>query len=316
MFPFIFRSLSPGGSAGHLSIFIFHRVLAVADPLLPFEPSAEQFEWMARFFAKTFNVLPLSEAAQRLRDGTLPPAAATITFDDGYADNLEVAWPILERYGLAATFFIATAFLDGGRMWNDQVIEMVRRAPQGDLDLSEFDLGVHHLSDVDTRINCYGKILGKLKYFEHERRAVVSEEIATRGGVPRQSDLMMTRDQLRTLRGLGAEIGAHTRTHPILELLDDTCARREIEAGKMELESILGEPVSVFAYPNGVPGRDCTARHARIVEQLGFSSSVTTEPRFASPHSDLYQLPRFTPWDRSPAMFAARCLKQLWKDRG
>ena len=53
---------------------------------------------MARFISRAFNVLSLSDAARRLKDGTLPAAAAVITFDDGYADNLEVAWPILERY--------------------------------------------------------------------------------------------------------------------------------------------------------------------------------------------------------------------------
>lgn len=313
MFPLLFRTLSPAGTAARLSIFIFHRVLPVADPLLPGEPSAEQFEWMARFFAKSFNVLPLSEAARRLREGTLPAAAAAITFDDGYADNLDIAWPILERYKLPATIFIATAFLDGGRMWNDQVIEAVRLAPQGELDLKEFDLGIHAVGDVDSRVACYSKVLGQLKYFEHERRAAVAKEIAIRGGVPSHCDLMMTRDQLRTLRSLGAEIGAHTHTHPILELLDDASARREIETGKLELETILGEAVSAFAYPNGVPGRDCTARHARIVQQLGFSSAVTTEPRCAGANADCHQLPRFIPWDRSPTKFAARCLKQLWQ---
>jgi peptidoglycan/xylan/chitin deacetylase (PgdA/CDA1 family) len=315
LFPFLFRTLSPSGAAARLSIFIFHRVLPVADPLLPYEPSAEQFEWIARFFAKTYNVLPLSEAARRLHEGTLPAAAATITFDDGYADNLEIAWPILKRNSLPATFFISTAFLDGGRMWNDQVIEAVRQAPESQLNLQRFNLGIHTLGDIDSRIACYGNILGRLKYFEHERRAAIAEEIADSCGVPLECGLMMTRDQLRTLRRSGAEIGAHTHTHPILELMDDFQASREIEAGKSELETIIGEPVTVFAYPNGVPGRDCSVRHAKIVKQLGFSAAVTTEPKFASNKSDLHQLPRFTPWDRSPAKFSARCLKQLWQDR-
>ena len=174
---------------------------------------------------------------------------------------------------------------------------------------------VHALSDVASRIGCYCKVLGKLKYFEHGRRSAVADEIGNRGGVTGQSNLMMTRNQLRTLRAAGAEIGAHTHTHPILELLDDHQASLEIEAGKMELESILGEPVKVFAYPNGVPGRDCTTRHAQIVERMGFVTAVTTEPIFADASSDLYQLPRFTPWDRSPAKFTARCLKQLWLGR-
>lgn len=281
----------------------------------PFEPSAEQFDWIARFISKTFNVFPLSEAARHLKAGTLPAAAAVITFDDGYADNLEVAWPVLERYGIPATFFIATAFLDGGRMWNDEVIEAVGKAPVGQYDLQKFGLGNYFLTDSASRVHCYEAVLGKLKYFEHMHRCEVARAIGRQGGLPEQSDLMMTRIQLRKLHAAGAEIGAHTHTHPILECLDDKKAIAEIEAGKLELQSILKAPVTVFAYPNGVPDRDCSARHSEMVRKLGFEAAVSTEPRFTKANADIFQLPRFTPWDRTPKRFAARCLMQLWHSR-
>jgi peptidoglycan/xylan/chitin deacetylase (PgdA/CDA1 family) len=312
----LFRALSPAGASARLSIFIFHRVLPATDPLLPFEPSAEQFDWMARVVSRNFKVLPLGEAVRRLKAGTLPPAAAAITFDDGYADNFEVAWPILADHGIPATFFIATAFLDGGRMWNDEVIEAFRKVPEGELNLRQFDLGTHELRDTASRIRGYEAVLGKLKYFEHHRRAEVARTIGRQAAVPERSELMMSRSQLRKLRAAGAEIGAHTHTHPILEGLKDEHAFAEIEAGKLELESILGETVAVFAYPNGVPGRDCSARHGKMVEKLGFAGAVSTEPRFANAQADPFHLPRFTPWDRTPQRFAARCLWQLWNSRG
>lgn len=312
----LYRLLSPAGNKGQLSIFIFHRVLADADPLLPFEPSAEQFTWMARHFARSYSVLPLGEAVRRLQDGTLPAAAATITFDDGYADNFQVAWPILQRYALPATFFIATAFLDGGRMWNDDIIETVRNMPDGYLNLDAFGLGTHNLCDTTSRIRCYESILGKLKYFEHFQRMDTARQIALQAGLPATSNLMMTRNELRSLQASGAEIGAHTHTHPILECLSDTQARAEIEQGKYELESILGSPVRVFAYPNGVPTRDCSRRHAVMAKKIGFEAAVTTEQKLVSAASaDLFQLPRFTPWDRTPLRFAARNLIELFRAR-
>ncbi len=312
----LYRLLSPAGNKGQLSIFIFHRVLLDADPLLPFEPSAEQFTWMARYFARTYNVLPLGEAVCRLQAGTLPAAAATITFDDGYADNFQVAWPILQRYALPATFFIATAFLNGGRMWNDDIIETVRVLPPGEFDLGALGLGTHNLSDTLSRIRCYQAVLGKLKYFEHSQRTDIARQIALRAGLPAASNLMMTRMELQTLMASGAEIGAHTHTHPILERLPDTLAYAEIEQGKCELESILGSRVHVFAYPNGAPKRDWSDRHATMVKQIGFEAAVTTEPRFAHVASaKIFQLPRFTPWDRSPLRFAARNLMELWRGR-
>jgi peptidoglycan/xylan/chitin deacetylase (PgdA/CDA1 family) len=311
LWPLISRRLAPGGSNGKLSIFIFHRVLAVADPLLPFEPSAEEFDWMVNFISRTFNVLPLGEAASLLKAGTLPPAAAAITFDDGYADNLLVAWPILKRYEVPATFFIATSFLEGGRMWNDDVIEAFRISRIDELDLRELDLGVHQLTDATSRVNGYEAVLGKLKYFEHRRRSETAREIARRCALPEVAELMMTNRQLRLLHEEGAEIGGHTRTHPILEQLDDAAAMQEIESGKQELETLLGTEVQVFAYPNGVPGRDCSARHAEMARQAGFTAAVSTRQACANSACDIYQLPRFTPWDRTPLRFAMRSMMNL-----
>jgi hypothetical protein len=120
----LFSWLSPAGPGARLSVLIFHRVLARPDPLFPGRggrPST--FDAICRWLRHWFEVLPLDRAVQALRDGTLPARAAAITFDDGYADNHDLALPMLEAAGLSACFFIATGFLDGGRMWNDVLIE-------------------------------------------------------------------------------------------------------------------------------------------------------------------------------------------------
>lgn len=305
------RLLSRGGENGRLSIFIFHRVLPHPDPLLPGEPTAQQFEWMVATIARSFRVLPLGTATALLAQGWLPPCAAAVTFDDGYADNLTVAWPVLARHGVPATFFIATAFLDGGRMFNDDIIEAVRRTPEGILDWSEHDLGVHRISDAASRVACCNAVLPRLKYFEHERRASVARTLARKAGVEEASALMLTGAQLRQLRAGGAGIGAHTHTHPILELLDDAAAEREIRVGKDVLEGLLQEEVALFAYPNGQPRRDYSARHAALVRKLGFRAAVTTEMTAAKSGSDPFELPRFTPWDRTRGRFALRCVSGL-----
>jgi peptidoglycan/xylan/chitin deacetylase (PgdA/CDA1 family) len=104
------------------------------------------------------------------------------------------------------------------------------------------------------------------------------------------------------------EIGAHTATHPILTRLAPADARREIDQSRERLTAILGEPVSLFAYPNGKPGQDYGAEHVRMVRDAGFTAAVSTAWGVASTNSDLFQLPRFTPWDRRPAKFALRLL--------
>jgi peptidoglycan/xylan/chitin deacetylase (PgdA/CDA1 family) len=87
-------------------IFTYHRVLERPDPLLPDEPDAALFEQQASWLAQFCNVLSMTDAVRRLAAGTLPARAACITFDDGYANNHDVAMPILRRLGLPATVYV------------------------------------------------------------------------------------------------------------------------------------------------------------------------------------------------------------------
>ena len=118
---------SPSGRRARLSILIYHRVLAQDDPINNWDATAGVFEAHMRALAANFSPLLLSDAVARLANGSLPARAACVTFDDGYADNVEVALPILMRHGIRAAFFIASGYLTGRRMWNDTVVEAVRR---------------------------------------------------------------------------------------------------------------------------------------------------------------------------------------------
>ena len=118
--------ISGGLGQARLSVLIYHRVLAAPDLLRPWEPDRDRFRRQMELLASNFKVLNLGEAVQRLAEGRMPPRAACVTFDDGYADNAAIARPVLEELQLPATFFIATGYLDGGRMWNDTVIESLR----------------------------------------------------------------------------------------------------------------------------------------------------------------------------------------------
>lgn len=294
-----------------LSILIFHRVLPRPDPLAPGEPDAALFEARMKWVQSAFRVLPLVEAARRLSDGTLPSNAACITFDDGYADNVTIAAPILSRLRLTATFFIATGFLDGGRMWNDTVIESVRAHRDPSLDLSSLGLDTWPVADDVQRVATIDRLLERLKYLEPAERQAKVDAIADVVGLPRASDLMMTRQQLRTLRRYGMSVGGHTIHHPILTSLTPEAARAEIDGGRRELEDVLGEPIRVFAYPNGKPDRDYDASHVRLVRELGFDAAVSTAWGVSDRRSDRFQLRRFTPWDRNVHRFGLRLASNL-----
>jgi peptidoglycan/xylan/chitin deacetylase (PgdA/CDA1 family) len=304
---------SPAGARGRLSILIFHRVLEQRDALLPELPTLTDFEARMQWVRRWFNVLPLAQAIDSLYAGTIPSRALAITFDDGYADNEALAAPVLKRLGLTATFFVSTGFLGSGCMWNDRVIEAIRGVEADQIDLRPIGLASYVLTTPAARRQALASALTGIKHLEPgQRRDATDAIVAAAGGKPAPA-LMMQPDQVRRLRTLGMDIGAHTVTHPILTRLSADAAFDEMSRGKRDLEQIVGEPVALFAYPNGVPSADYTARHAAMARECGFSAAVSTAWGAASMRSDRYQLPRFSPWDSTRLRFGARLLANLGK---
>ncbi len=302
--------LSPGGKRGRLSILIYHRVHAQPDPLFPGEVDAARFARQMELVSQLFHVLPLPEAVRHLRAGTLPPRAACITFDDGYADNAQVALPILKRYAVPATFFIASAYLDGGRMWNDTVIEAVRRSSRAELDLTQIGFDCHPIGTVGQKRQAIASLITRLKYLPEQQRTAQVEYVVEAASIRLPAELMLSSGQVRMLHRAGMTIGGHTATHPILARVAPEAALRNITEGKARLEEIIGEPLRMFAYPNGKPAEDYLAEHVAMV-RAGFEAAVSTAWGVATAASDPYQLPRFTPWDRSDGRFSLRLARNL-----
>lgn len=301
------------GRGRQLSILIFHRIHARRDPMFPNEPDAATFDWILRLLARGCNVLPLDEAITRFRDDSLPPRPACISFDDGYADNCQVALPLLQRHGLQAAFFVATGFLNGGCMWNDIIIEALR-AYRGDrIDLADVGLGTMATGSMDQRRAAAQALIMHHKYQPVDERLAAVRALAARLDAPIPSDIMMTDDELRQLHRAGMVIGGHTVSHPILASIPDAQAAEEIAAGKRQLEAIVDDEVRVFAYPNGKKNADYLDQHVAMVRQAGFIGAVSTEVGASGHGADLFQLRRFTPWDRSPGRFAARLLINLFR---
>jgi len=117
---------------------------------------------------------------------------------------------------------------------------------------------------------------------------------------------MLTTDQLLALHRQGVEIGGHSCDHPILSHVPVETACADILRGKRILEDITDSPLRLFAYPNGQPGKDFTHEHVNVVKGAGFEAAVTTCWGVAGYGSDLFQLPRFTPWDKTSTKFMLR----------
>jgi len=290
-----------------LSILTYHRVMSSFDYMRPTQPIASEFEWQMELLAYYFNPLPLSEALSLMSYGELPERAVCVTFDDGYADNEEIALPLLSRWKIPATVFVATDFLNGGRMWNDTVIEALRIAEGHVFDLTALGLASYSINSLEERRLAANTIIREIKHWPPEKRGEIVEAIVSMvGQLP--SNLMMTDDQVKSLNNSGIDIGAHTMSHPILSTLELGQVKEELKGSKAHLEAMLGVPVRHFAYPNGRPGIDYRMEHRDLVEIEGFDAAVSTQWGVASGMSDKWQLPRFTPWDKTPLRFMTRLL--------
>lgn len=291
-----------------LSILIFHRVLSRTDRPVLGNVTARDFSKIMQWAARGFDSWPLDKAIARL-DAGIPGHMLSVTFDDGYADNFEIALPILRQFGIPATIFIATRYLDGGIMWNDRIGEAIANTRKNRIDLEFLDSDLLPLENDVDRDNARKAMIGALKYRPHEERESLAACLQEQLDVVPRRDLMLTREQVAALgRDPLIDIGGHTHSHPILMCTDRAVAAEEIMRGKRELEAIADKEVKGFAYPNGKCGQDYGTEHVNLVRRSGFRFAVATDWGAARAESDRFQLPRFTPWQRRIIGFNASLL--------
>jgi len=310
---YIATAASGFGKRKKLFILIYHRVFIEPDFMNPGEVDKTAFSWQMELISKYFNVLPMSDALQKLHSESLPARAVCISFDDGYADNFTTALPILQQLNLPAIFFIASGYLDGGRMWNDTIIEAIRNCQAPELDLSAVSLGRHDVSTACAKSAAASTIINEIKHLHPDKRQQLATFIAAQSPNA-QHDLMMTSAQLKQLHASGMEIGGHTVSHPILAKLDPDAAWLEIHNNKVFLENLLSQPLRFFAYPNGKPGKDYLQEQIPLIKKAGYQAGLSTIWGVCKRTSDTWQLPRFTPWDKDPIRFMLRMIKMYTKE--
>lgn len=291
-----------------LSVLMYHQVLPVHDYMRPFEMTAEIFKQHLEYLTANFTLLTLSDALNKLHSNTLPSNAAVMTFDDGYENNASIALPMLNEFSVPASFYIATDFLNGGAMWNDKVLEAVRRWPTGTLKVAIGEKNLEfHLSDDKSRAFAGGELLSAFKYLPLAERANAVDEFTS--GAIDGLNYMMSDAQVKLLHDNGMEIGGHTCSHPILSGLSESKAFQQISENKRYLESVLGQKITSFAYPNGKPGKDYTKQTIELVKRAGYQYAVSTHEGVANNVTDEFQIPRFTPWRNDKFGFFALLAK-------
>ena len=298
------------GRRKKLFILIYHRVLEEPDDMHPWEIDKKTFSWQMALIAKYFNVMAFDEAIERMYSDTLPPRAMCITFDDGYADNFTNALPILLKNKLSAIFFIASGYLNGGRMWNDSVIESLRVMQANRLNLTEIGLDTYDISSPQKKTDVAITIIQKLKHLQPNIRSEYSDYIVSLVNNKLPDNLMLSSQQLIELHESGMEIGGHTVTHPILAALELDAVKQEVCDNKSALEQMLNTKLRYFAYPNGKPEQDYLIEQIQVIQNCGYEAAVSTLPGVSTAYNDRFQLARFAPWDRNPMKFMLRIVME------
>jgi len=287
--------------SGLASILMYHRIVnrrcctTGFDPNLGLSVHIDDFEAQLAYIAAHHRCLSLPDAVAALSDGTLAPGAVVITFDDGYRDNLELAVPLLEKYGLPATIYVATGVISGNAAiwWYEQ--EFIVRQLSG---LAFRWRGLTYDWPLETRLQkdiaCEGlNLLFKGLTLAEQRELM--EIIRSQSPEPfSYKQLVLSWDELRALDANPLiTIGAHTVNHPNLKLCSDEEARGELLSSRLELERELGHEVLHAAYPFGSV-EQAGPREFAIAKALGFASACTTALGHVQPeHRDhVTALPR------------------------
>jgi peptidoglycan/xylan/chitin deacetylase (PgdA/CDA1 family) len=309
---------------GRAAILMYHRIADLtADP--------QRLAVTPRHFSEHLDVIRaryrpvrLGELAAALEVRRVPRRAVIVTMDDGYADNLSHACPLLERHEVPATIFVTSGYVGSGRQfWWDELERLVLRPGtlptrlqfslggqlrSYDVDIVHYDPDHHarhrawHVEsakDPTSRHRLYRTLYEDLHDLPAEAREIALGELRTcigESGLADSADRPLRVDELLQLgRSPVIDIGAHGVTHAALSRLPPAAQQREIEEGRRQLEHILDRPVTTFGYPHG----SATRETVQLVRQAGFRCAGASESGAVTRHSDRYRLPRMLvrDWD-------------------
>ncbi len=244
-----------------------------------------------------YDLVSLDEALARLASPEPQRFFVALTFDDGYRDNVEHAWPVLAKHGAPWTMFVTPGFADRtARLWWLEMEEAIRVLPRLAFALPDGAFSARTGSNAEKQA-AFDALYWRLRKQPEAILLSVISDLAAQAGIDPVA--LVERECLpwETLRALsgapGVTIGAHTLTHPMLAKHPVDFARGEIVESKARLEAELEMPIRHFAYPVGDP-TSAGPREFEMARTAGFASAVTTRPGHLFPEhaQHLHALPR------------------------
>jgi peptidoglycan/xylan/chitin deacetylase (PgdA/CDA1 family) len=327
----IARRLSNTFAPGAL-ILMYHRVAEVDLDPWGLCVTPQHFAGHLEVLRKQVRVVSLQQLTQEIEEGKSVHRSVALTFDDGYADNLLNAKPLLEQYDTPATVFVANGYVEQEQeYWWDE-LERLFLQPGTLPEKLELNLNNHHYrwelgAAAEYSTEDYQR---HHRWHAEQKNHPTPRHILYRSAWKLMQPLLASQQhqvlhELRTWAGTKSEtrpthrpltwaevsildqiplieIGAHTVMHPFLSALPVELQRHEIQQGKARLEKILEHPVRSFAYPYG----DFTPETVALVQEAGFDRACSTIAARVQPKSDRFQLPRVEVRDWNREAFAKK----------
>jgi peptidoglycan/xylan/chitin deacetylase (PgdA/CDA1 family) len=281
------RHTSNGEGGARLTVIRHHRVYGDAESSLHRLGVSERvLEGQLRWLARHARVSTLSDGVARLKSGK-PGHWVAITFDDGYADNVERALPLLQATRLPATFYLTSGLIESrGVLWWDEIAHWLERTPRTQVEWQGTLLACGTRAEKAAALD---RLMPSFRLPLAERNANMAE-LRSRLGCDAEAPpcALMDWEGARRLARAGMELGAHTLHHPHLSLLDPDQQRREIERSRWLIEEHTQSRVGSLAYPGG-DHSDATVEAAR---SAGFTNAVTTRGGDNRSDTDPFRLRR------------------------
>jgi peptidoglycan/xylan/chitin deacetylase (PgdA/CDA1 family) len=281
----------------HDVILLYHRVANIDLDPWSLSITPEHFSEHLKVLR---NCVPITLEQVNLsgRYGAKRPRVA-VTFDDGYADNLYVAKPLLERYDIPATVFIVTGYVGQGReFWWDELEKIVfgRETLSGMVQFTSAS-GTRCFNTAEfSRSSLYISLYRHLQPMPHDQRRAILDQLlvwSQQSSSVRESHQIMSAEEICKLADGGRiEVGAHTVTHPRLSSQPLENQKGELQDSKSWLEDLLGRPIASFSYPFGGSGH-YSRETVWAVREAGYLRACTTASNRVTKADNLHELPRF-----------------------
>jgi peptidoglycan/xylan/chitin deacetylase (PgdA/CDA1 family) len=265
-----------------LTIIMYHGI--IKDPLMVDDwcfVDEHSFRMQIEYFKKHFEIISLSEAVKRMGNGGIKRPTAVITFDDGYQNNYDVAFPILRKERIPATIFLTTGLINtDDTVWYCRLNLALSKAQRTHIEWNGFKFD---LSTLCQKAKASAAIQDSLKRLKHSQlMATVRSIILELGDDPDCSIEIGSPFRMLDKKAIGEmatsgliEFGAHTHHHSILSHLSDGERYNEIRQSINTVYKLTGRPCKYFAYPNG-RAEDYNIETIKDLKTCGIEIAVTT----------------------------------------